>query len=346
MTSATILIAYDGEALRSPGTMEVRDLAPALMAIADLFDEANKVINPDFESAVQVRIHPGFKPGSFEVQLSVHYPIIDTVLKLFAGDRGSGLANLLEVLNFVTGGLVTAGIGTGLIALVRWVRSRPVKKVELVDPDGARVSVEGEEIVVRRQVAAVFNDLGVRRALAAVLAPLRRDGIDCFEIRSGEKGQPPIERVTQTELPSFEPPLPAVIPPKPITDNRYQQAFTIISLTFKEGNKWRLSDGTNILNVTIEDVDFLRRIDNREVSFAKDDIIRCEVAQKQVATQDGLRTEHAILRVLEHYHAPRQTVLPLTTTPTAVPPTPPATDQKGPPTVPAAKRRHKRTNKK
>ena len=65
MNEAKIRIAYDGEALRT-GTMNVRDLAPALIALSDLFEESNKVLN-DKDSAVQLRVQSDFRTGSFDV---------------------------------------------------------------------------------------------------------------------------------------------------------------------------------------------------------------------------------------------------------------------------------------
>ncbi|MEI8396509.1 MAG: site-specific integrase [Rhodospirillaceae bacterium] len=46
-------------------------------------------------------------------------------------------------------------------------------------------------------------------------------------------------------------------------------AFRIISLAFKEDNKWRLSDGQNQINATIADHGFLERINNNDIAFTK-----------------------------------------------------------------------------
>lgn len=60
-------IKYDGtsEAIQNH-TMEARELATALMALDELFQQANTIINgPD--SRVSVVVRGSFKAGSFEI---------------------------------------------------------------------------------------------------------------------------------------------------------------------------------------------------------------------------------------------------------------------------------------
>lgn len=298
-SEASIRIVYDGEALRS-GTMDVRDLAPALLALSDLFDETNKVLNgPD--RAIHLRIRHDIKRGSFDIGLQVLQTWASKIVEMFAGDKASSAANLIEILGFA------AGASIGLFKLIKWLKNRPVKRVELLDDGNVRLVVDGDELVITHSLAKVFSDLGIRRALAAFLAPLSREGIESFQAKTAD-GEI-VDQVTSPELPAFEPPPPVETAPQQITVNTFKQTYTLVSITFKDGNKWRVSDGQNTINVTIEDSEFLQKVNSHDISFAKDDILRCEVRQVQTLAADGLKTEFFIARILDHQHTYRKQVL-------------------------------------
>ena len=66
MSKETFTIAYDGPALQD-GAMEVRDLAPALLALGQLLDAANATLNGD---AAKIKLQvKATGTGSFEIAL-------------------------------------------------------------------------------------------------------------------------------------------------------------------------------------------------------------------------------------------------------------------------------------
>ena len=54
-----------------------------------------------------------------------------------------------------------------------------------------------------------------------------------------------------------------------ILDEVRQYAFSIVSLAFKEDNKWRLNDGQNTFSVLMKDAAFQHRVNNNDIVFAK-----------------------------------------------------------------------------
>jgi hypothetical protein len=117
-----------------------------------------------------------------------------------------------------------------------------------------------------------------------------------------------IETVSSHELASFH------IPPQDealLMDDVRKMSFSIVSLTFKEDNKWRLFDGNATIHAIMEDADFLARVDQNMETFAKNDILVCQVRIKQWQSNKGVKTEYLVEKVLEHRQAWRQLKIPL-----------------------------------
>jgi hypothetical protein len=119
-------------------------------------------------------------------------------------------------------------------------------------------------------------------------------------------GAVPSVEIGKEHLAYFAPPSQETIV-EVLPDRTWVSAYTIVSLAFKEENKWRLSDGSSAtIAATILDEGFLKDVDQRLISFAKGDALVCEIRQRQVHTPDGLRTEYEVIKVIEYKPAPRQ----------------------------------------
>ncbi|WP_408736870.1 hypothetical protein, partial [Acetobacter pomorum] len=114
-------------------------------------------------------------------------------------------------------------------------------------------------------------------------------------------------RVTKLELHAFSAPEGDEYK---IIEKESDAAFSIVNLSFSEDGKWKLNDGQNIVWASIEDQEFLEAVDKNEISFAKGDILLCRVLVQQWQTDQGLKSETKILKVLEHRSAARQISLP------------------------------------
>jgi len=298
MSKESFVISYDGPALRD-GAMDVRDLAPALMALGQLFDAANQNLNPE-GSQIKLDVKAS-ETGSFQIVLELTQNWSSQVLQFFASPEVSGATNLLA---WVLGLGVPAG--GGLVWLVKTLKGKSPDKIEKLTDNTMRITIGSESFVVPFELIRLYQDLAVRSALQKLVEePLKKDGIETFAVKQKTAI---VVSVEKSESEAFSKP---TLPDEVLIDQVRRAAFSIISLAFKEDNKWRLFDGNTQISATISDVDFLQRVDANQIAFSKGDILMCDVRVTQKRTVDGLKTDYVVEHVVEHRPAARQLPLQL-----------------------------------
>jgi hypothetical protein len=166
-------VQYDGPVLRSH-EMDVRSLAPSLLAFADLFQEMNQAQHP-FSPAVTVNVR-ATSEGLFLVELSLAYRDARSIL---TSDDAIAAANLTALLSF-TGLLVS-------YVVKKW-RS-PITHTSVVDDaESSRPAVriefeDGSSIEIPTQVVELERNISVKRSLNELVRPLHADGIESLRIR-------------------------------------------------------------------------------------------------------------------------------------------------------------------
>lgn len=296
MSKSLIRIAYDGTAVK--GQMDVQELAPALMAIGELLQQSNRVLNSD-RTKVDVHVKSDFKTGSFEIILEITQSFADQI-KFLLNNETSFTA--LQIVEFI--GLSAATSGS-LIGLIKWLKGRKINKITI---ENGNCKVETTEdydvIVVSEDIINLYRDTGVRKSLKNTLKPLQQEGIDSFIVKEDGKA---ITEIKKNEGVYFEVP---DLPDEKIIDTMSRVACKIIGVFFEEGLKWRLYDGENKINALIKDEDFLRALDKGAVAFTKGDILEIELRTIQWKTKDGLKKEHEVIKVLKHHKPHKQIPLP------------------------------------
>ena len=279
--SAHVDIVYDGPALQD-GQMNVRDLASSMLAVGALFDSANQTLNGS-NISVDVNVR-ATKPGSFHILYEVIQPITSTIPIQELLSTADQIKNLL----FGSG----ASLFVGLFFLVMWLRGRK-PKVEKINNDLFRLTIDNQSYEVPLKLLHLYQDVSVRRALADIVRPVREPGIDVIEVREDTNL---LQKATKDDISAFD--VPEV--QEPLLDETSRHAFSIISLAFKEDNKWRLTDGKAVFHVSMKDTEFQKRVDNNEIAFAKGDILVCDLHTVQWQIQEGVKTEYEVVKVLSH----------------------------------------------
>lgn len=271
-------IIYDGPAV-ADGSMNVRDLAPAMLAIGTLFEAANNVTNAQL-ATVNIRVR-ATSPSSFHILYEVIQAsqTIDPTL----------LTTAVQLKELLVGGMIIAG---GLFAIIKWVgRRKP--KLNKINDELYTLEIDEETYELPLSLLRLYQDASIRRSIAEIVRPVKQQGIERVQIRDDNRL---LQEVTKGDVESFE--VPGV--EELLLDEVNRKAFSIISLSFKEDNKWRLTDGQNTFSVSMKDTVFQRRVDNNQVAFAKGDVLLCDLRTIQWQVQDGIRTEYEVMKVVSH----------------------------------------------
>jgi len=274
-------VIYDGESLRN-NTMDVKDLAPALLSLGQAFDRANSLLNGD---KAEVNLHiRALSPGSFDIAL-----LLSQTLQ---GASSAISWDWLTNANNLTALLIGAPVGTlSLVMLIKQLKGKKPKQTET--KDCIIFEVENIKLTVPKEVARLYNDKPIREQIEGVVRPLLKSGINKVTFKQNKKE---LTEVNSAEVKYFS-----------LSDDKEnvkeylipRQRLQIASLTFK-GGKWCLSDGANTHWYSMDDKDFDMAIRNGK-AFGMWHILICEVVMTQQLLPDGkLKLEYAVKKVLDH----------------------------------------------
>lgn len=300
MAETTFLIGYDGPALTS-GRMDVRDLAPSLIALADLVQDAHVGLHPD-DPPVAVEV-TATSTGSFDVHLVIAHKLLEYLTTVFASQPAAAAANLAQ--------LVTVLVGT--IRFVKHLRGRRIRSQEPLANGDIRIKFDDDtEVIVPQPSVPMAQKVTIRKTLKKMLEPLSKDGIDRFYVRESTEVSLEIggAEVGKDDLPAFE------VPPvgEDVVNEAVQNVVvSIASPNFVEGNKWRLSLGDTSFFAAIEDPVFVARVQAGE-AFSRHDLLRVRLRLRQIRDDEGnLHDKHIVEEVLEHVIPAAQVPLPFET---------------------------------
>lgn len=295
MAETSFEVKYDGEALRE-GRMPVRDLAPALLSLGELFTEASLLLFPE-NDPVSLEIE-ATRAGSFAVGLILQATDMawDQLSSLEPAEAGTALILFKEL---VIGG----SVDMSLMGLVKWLKGQHIDEEE-PGPEPGMVTLRAGDsvVVVRTEVAGLNRDTRIRKKLREVVEPLRREGVDVLEIRSDSE---PTVELGRDDIPAFE--LTEDEDLATLSEGEIDVYLEVISPVFKEKNKWRFSGLGQTFWAPVVDADFLKMVGLRADRFASGDQLHCRLQIIQKRDEAGkIRTERRVIKVYEHIEAPQQ----------------------------------------
>jgi len=297
MTQATFQIIYDGPALED-STMDVRDLAPALLALGDVIEQANSTINGK-KAVITLKVKASFKSGCFGIEFDVAQTLLEQTKSLFTA---SGIADAKDIVDYIG---FACSPAVGLVGFMKWLKGRKIKHIEHIDGNKSIIKTDNDEsIEVDQLIISLFRDITLRKALAkAITEQLDKDGIDSVAFKTGDS--PSFNIIEKDDRCWFQ----AVGDEEEISDNTLRMVLVIESPVFKKDNKWKFNTGGAGFFASIEDAAFLSQVESGAELFGKGDYLTAQVNVKQFISMGSLKTEYAIIQVLDHKRPPSQSSL-------------------------------------
>lgn len=296
MSEASVRVIYKGKAVED-GSMDVRDLAPALLGIGDLCQNANHELNGDDVSA-SVRVTADFKRGSFDINLQLVQTLLDHVKDTLYGREHVSATDVLTLLGFL-------GVSVpGVFQFLKFLRKEKPKSVTTLENGNIRIeNIHNSHITISPQVSQLANSQLVREAIPKVIEPLRKPGIDRLETRFKRRT---IAVITKDDVPYLEPDEASLVPDIPLLDITTDAVLQVVRPSFEDKLKWTLTDGKNNYTLNVADERFKASVEAGELDFAAHDALRVKLHTTTRRNPRGsLVTEHEITEVVNVIRGPR-----------------------------------------
>ncbi|MFV1484894.1 MULTISPECIES: hypothetical protein [unclassified Phaeobacter] len=302
MTKARFEIAFEGEPF-DDGEIDVRDLAPTLLAFGNVVQAANKALNGDRADA-RLKV-AATDQGSFVAALTMDVGWLTDMLDAVSAhpQRVVAADQLMDLL--IKGGTIVGGGAVGLFAAIKALKGKRPEKVEPGDDGTTEITINHTTFIVDDRTVALLQDLPTREAIEDLGAKAARvDGLENLRIGvDGEKVE--AVRLARGDLPSLKVP---PEPDEPDTEITHRDAWLkIVSVHFRDGYKWRFSDGgERPFTAEMEDAEFQNKVQEGLVALNANDAIRCRLREEQSLSASSLLKVIYVEEVLEHRPGARQ----------------------------------------
>lgn len=176
-------IRYDGPALAGH-EMDVQDLAPALLALADVIQLANQKFNGS-QANMKVLVNADVEQRCFMIDISLVQSFMGQARTLLGSDDVKTAKEIAEWVGIMSGGSV------GLFGLLKFLRasrdSTTPLKIENKGDSNVTVIGNGNTIVVPQQVFQLAQEQKAVEKAKGVLRPLEKDGYESLAFLDGDQ---------------------------------------------------------------------------------------------------------------------------------------------------------------
>lgn len=280
-----LVLEYKGPRVET-GRMDARRVATQILAFSEFLEVVSQTA---YGQAIEVRTEvQGFRGQSFDIDFLFHVAGHVTTMLSALPASPSDVIELIKQ----------------SIELWKHLGGKPPKAMNHAQTGGQAVSIEnnsGQIMVVNGSVINVVANARAGEAVEKfVREPLEVNGVDSLTIRSPKLRQK--TQIAKSDAQSFIP----VALSKPLGEVEIETHLMIESPTFKEGNKWKFTDGQTSFFANITDPEFLQAVNDGSERFGKGDTLKVRLRIQQATEAGRLLAERTVIKVLDHFTASHQ----------------------------------------
>lgn len=279
-------LKYDG-GTAAANRMDVRSIAPALIAVGELFREAYATVegpaepsDPD-QPRLRLDIEP-FQPGSFTVRFFLEVAI-----------QGRGSIEALVLPNLVN---LNAVLDTVIkcLDIIKRLRGASPRASMTPDETHIRIATEDGEIELTTAERTLITRRTWRRAARDAVSPVGTETASELTIDVGGERR---FRADADDVDSF------VVPAAdaPLTVNEVEVVANIVAPSFRRGEKWRISFYEATHWAAIADETFIAEVEAGTIRLGSRDVMRCRMRVEQLENDaGGITVDYTVLRVIRY----------------------------------------------
>lgn len=277
-----VLLKYDGPSLKQH-RMDVRDLAPALMGLADAVQAAGKMLDGNAQVRLDVK---ATQEGSFEIDMLLG--VLQEAGLFLGGGVATAWANGISIADAIKRAVMGA---IHIASRIAKHGGKPIEKEPIGDGTQIRIQYpDGTTFEADNMAWAVFSSGKAMTGLEKVVEPLREGAIDSLVLTvAGDTAT-----VNHDEREGFS----SKYREELLADSTTPMVLEIVDVNFRDAT-WRVSDGDATYSVEIEDPDFLEAVAAGSIRFGSGDSLRAEVRTIQRRVNVNLRSERSVVKVHE-----------------------------------------------
>lgn len=272
------------------GRMDAYEVAAAILAFSEFLNRAGRTAYGEkMHLATEIQ---GFRQNCFDIQ--------------FAVDMAGVTASVLSGVAPTAKDLVD--LAKQALELFKHLRGQPPREVTPQEGNQAEVMIRNQDGHMQYFKADVINIIADPRSGEAVQGFIGKQlnrGIKSVSIN--DKAGQALFQADQSEASYYRP----VDIEQPLSKYDVKMGLIIEAPVFKEGNKWKFSDGQSSFWASIEDKSFIRAVESGEKRFGMGDVLLAMVRVEQTAGLSTLNVKRTVLEVLEHRESMRQAGMPL-----------------------------------